>query len=158
MWDWCNAKCKLLKEPWTGKTIFRIAGPNEIDYGVESREIRNALTDFKYAGDGQQGANDIYLVGTGAFEMVLLEDNQATIRILESGRSPAFRHTDKTQHLNLAWLAEQFGRRHFVLVYVASILQAADIFTKPFSNAEKWDKLIKLLAIVSSPETERPQG
>ena len=56
VWDWCNAKCKLLKEPWTGKTIFRIAGPNEIDYGVESREIRNALTDFKYAGDGQQGA------------------------------------------------------------------------------------------------------
>ena len=84
--------------------------------------------------------------------MVLLEDNQATIRILESGRSPAFRRTDKTQRLNLAWLAEQFGRRHFVLVYVASILQAADIFTKPFSNAEKWDKLIKLLAIVSSPE------
>ena len=75
--------------------------------------------------------NDIYLVGTGAFEMVLLEDNQATIRILESGRSPAFRHTDKTQRLILAWLAEQFGRRHFVLVYVASILQAADIFTKP---------------------------
>ena len=85
--------------------------------------------------------------------MVLLEDNQATIRILEPGRSPAFRHTDKTQRLNLAWLAEQFGRKHFVLVYVASILQAADIFTKPFSNAEKWDKLIKLLAIVPSPNS-----
>ena len=49
MWDWCNAGSKLLREPWTGKTIFRIAGPNEIDYGVGSREIRNVLTDFKYA-------------------------------------------------------------------------------------------------------------
>ena len=152
VWDWCNANKKVLREPWTGKTVFRIAGPNEMDYGVESREIRNALTDFKYAGDGQQGMNDIYLVGAGASEMVLLEDDQATIRILESGRSRPFRHTDKTQRLILAWLAEQFGRRHFVLVYVASILQAADIFTKPLSNAEEWDKLIKLLAIVSSPE------
>ena len=31
------------------------------------------MTDFKYAGDGQQGMNDIYLVGARAFEMVLLE-------------------------------------------------------------------------------------
>ena len=64
---------KVLRAPRTGKTVFRIAGPNEIDYGVGSREIRNALTDFKYAGDGQQGMNDIYLVGARAFEMVLLE-------------------------------------------------------------------------------------
>ena len=78
---------------------------------------------------------------------MFLEDNQATIRILESGRSPAFRHADKTQRLNLAWLAEQFQRKQFTLVYVPSLLQAADIFTKPFTSTEKWNKLLKLLGL-----------
>ena len=35
---------------------------------------------------------------------VVLEDNQAIIRILESGKSPAFRHADKTQRINLGWI------------------------------------------------------
>ena len=30
---------------------------------------------------------------------VFVEDNQATIRILENGKSPTFRHTDKTQRV-----------------------------------------------------------
>ena len=62
-----------------GVTVFRIPGPNEVDYGVESREIRNALTDSCYVGQGREGSMDIYLIGKGAFEMVFLEDNQATI-------------------------------------------------------------------------------
>ena len=136
-----------MKSEWTGMTIFRLPGPNEIDYGVESREIRNALTDSCYVGQGREGSMDIYLIGKGTFEMVFLEDNQATIRILESGRSPAFRHADKTQRLNLAWLAEQFQRKHFTLVYVPSMLQAADIFTKPFTSTEKWNQLLKLLGL-----------
>ena len=79
--------------------------------------------------------------------MVFLEDNQATIRIIESGRSPSFRHTDKTQRLNLSWLAEQFKRKHFKLVYVGSTLQAADILTKPFANSEKWKRAVHLVAV-----------
>ena len=147
-WDWSSREGqRVMKSEWTGMTIFRIPGPNEIDYGVESREIRNALTDSCYVGQGREGSMDIYLIGKGTFEMVFLEDNQATIRILESGRSPAFRHADKTQRLNLAWLAEQFQRKHFTLVYVPSMLQAADIFTKPFTSAEKWNQLLKLLGL-----------
>ena len=37
---------------------------------------------------------------------IVLEDNQATIRILESGKPPAFRHNDKSQRLNLVWISE----------------------------------------------------
>ena len=147
-WDWSSREGqRVMKSEWTGMTIFRIPGPNEIDYGVESREIRNALTDSCYVGQGREGSMDIYLIGKGTFEMVFLEDNQATIRILESGRSPAFRHADKTQRLNLAWLAEQFQRKHFTLVYVPSMLQAADIFTKPFTSSEKWNQLLKILGL-----------
>ena len=55
----------------------------------------------------------------------------------ESGRSPAFRHTDKTQRVNLAWIAEQFRRKHHKLTHVSTELQASDILTKPFTT-EKW--------------------
>ena len=78
---------------------------------------------------------------------VFVEDNQATIRILENGKSPNFRHTDKTQRVNLSWLEEQFKRRWYKLVHGPSMLQAADILTKPFVNAEKWKLAVKLLAL-----------
>ena len=91
------------------------------------------------------------MAGPGSLEVLFLEDNQATIRILESGRSPSFRHTDKTQRLNLSWLSEQFKRKHFRLVYVGSSLQAADILTKPFTNSEKWKSALRLMGISSQP-------
>ena len=80
-----------------------------------------------------------------------MRTTEATIRILESGRSPSFRHTDKTQRLNLSWLSEQFKRKHFRLVYVGSSLQAADILTKPFTNSEKWESALRLMGISSHP-------
>ena len=146
-WDWTSPYASRITDSWTGKTIFRISGPDEVDYGIESREIRCGLTDEKYVGTERVGQNDIYLIGQGDFEPIVLEDNQATIRIIESGRSPAFRHCDKTQRLNLGWLAEQFRRKHFKLVYVPSLMQAADILTKPFTNAEKWGHALSLLGI-----------
>ena len=67
-----------------------------------------------------------------------VEDNQATIRILENGKSPTFRHTDKTQRINLSWLSEQYKRGWYDLRYGPSKMQVGDILTKPFTNAEKW--------------------
>ena len=78
---------------------------------------------------------------------MFVEDNQATIRILENGKSPTFRHTDKTQRVSLSWLEEQFKRRWYKLVHGPSMLQAADIFTKQFVSAEKWKLAVHLLAI-----------
>ena len=77
---------------------------------------------------------------------VFVEDNQATIRILENGKSPTFRHTDKTQRVNLSWLEEQFKRKWYKMVHCPSILQAADIMTKPFTNSEKWKFATALLS------------
>ena len=87
-------------------------GAGEANLEIEAKEIRDNLTDFDYVGDERTGSESVTLINNGSFEGVFLEDNQATIRILESGRSPAFRHTDKTQRVNLAWLAEQFRRKH----------------------------------------------
>eukprot|EP00439_Symbiodinium_sp_Y106_P019629 s5035_g2.t1 len=82
-----------------------------------------------------------------AIEPILLEDNQATIRIFESGKFPAFRHADKTQRINLGWIAEQFRRRHYKMAYINTMLQAADILTKPFTNLDKWTKALELMRV-----------
>ena len=78
---------------------------------------------------------------------VVLEDNQATIRVLESGKSPAFRHADKTQRLNLGWISEQFKRKHYELAYINTLRQAADVLTKPSTSAEKWNRALQLLCV-----------
>ena len=113
----------------------------EADLEIEAKEIRDNLTDFDDSGNERIGNENVTLINNGSFEGIFLEDNQATIRILESGRSPAFRHTDKTQRVSLAWLAEQFRRKHYKLTHVSTELQAADILTKRFTNAEKCSSL-----------------
>ena len=39
---------------WTGKTFFRVYGPYESDYSVESMEIREAITDYEFVGRGRR--------------------------------------------------------------------------------------------------------
>ena len=123
---------------WTGKTFFRVYGPYESDYNIESVEIREAITDYEFVGREKEGECMISMFSPRSIKGVFVEDNQATIRILENGKSPTFRHTDKTQRVNLSWLEEQFKRRWYKLVHGPSMLQAADILTKPFVSAEKW--------------------
>ena len=97
---------------WTGKTYFLMRGAGGADLDIEAKEIRENLTDFDYAGNEQIGNENGTLINNSSFEGIFLEDNQATIRILESGRSPAFRHTEKTQRVNLAWLAKPHSCVH----------------------------------------------
>ena len=87
-WGWEHERARALKSTWTGKTIFRIPLANEVDYGLEAREVRHAISDTSYLGAEREGVADIHVIGSGPFEVIFLEDNQATIRIMESGRSP----------------------------------------------------------------------
>ena len=43
-------------EPWTGRTMFRVYGPNDADYRVEGQEIREALTDWEFLGAEREGS------------------------------------------------------------------------------------------------------
>lgn len=73
------------------------------------------------------------------------EDNQAAIRIMESGKSNNIRHLARTHRVDLAWLHEQVVYGAAVLRYCDSNKMAADIFTKAFSSAEKWGDVCKLI-------------
>ena len=130
---------------WVGITCFRVYGPYEADLGIEACEVREALTDYDFIGNERSGDTLLNLIPPNSIQGVFVEDNQATIRILENGKSPTFRHTDKTQRVNLSWLEEQFRRKWYRLVHGPSMMQAADILTKPFTNAEKWKFAVHLL-------------
>ena len=45
-------------------------------------------------------------------------------------------------------MAEQFRRKHYDLAYISTLLQSADILTKPFTNIDKWKKAVFLIGHV----------
>lgn len=75
---------------WTGKTFFRGYGPYESDVNIESTEIREAITDYEFVGREKEGEGMISLFSPQSIKGVFVDDNQATIRILENGKSPTF--------------------------------------------------------------------
>ena len=148
--NWKRRGTRPVDKQWTGKTFFRVFGPYESDYEVESSEVRESLTDFEFVGQEKMGDYMVSLFPPKSIRGIFVEDNQATIRILENGKSPSFRHTDKTQRINLSWLSEQYKRGWYDLTYGPSKMQVADILTKPFTNAEKWRFALTIMSHVAS--------
>ena len=81
--------------------------------------------------------------------MVLWEDNQATSRMIISGRFPALRHVRRTHGVNLCWMHESYKQGIFALRDCHTDRMAADIFMKHFSNQEKWDHASFLIGVVT---------
>ena len=61
----------------------------------ESYALRHAADDYHYSPKGPEGDSSLILSAPHSIQPIVLEDN--TIRIMESGKSPAFRHADKTK-------------------------------------------------------------
>eukprot|EP00435_Cladocopium_sp_Y103_P007383 s1669_g2.t1 len=154
--NWKKRGERVVDIQWTGKTFFRVYGPYEADYGVESSEVRECLTDYDFVGQERMGEYMVSLFPPPSIRGVFVEDNQATIRILENGKSPTFRHSDKTQRINLSWLSEQYKRGWYDLTYGPSMMQVADILTKPFTNAEKWRFALALMSHVATKGRPAP--
>ena len=87
------------------------------------------------------------LLGRTTVQLVIHEDNQATILVAKKGYSPKLRHIERTHKVNLRSISEQLEEGTGVEIeYVDTAEQAADIFTKP-PVPQKWDRAIKLLGI-----------
>ena len=78
-------------------------------------------------------------------EMVLREDNQATICVIKNGYSPALRHMPRTHRVSVAWLSELIQEEEVDVQYCDTNEQAADIFTKPFTGIPKWRNALQLI-------------
>ena len=74
----------------------------------------------------------------------LMEDNQATIAIVTTGKNPSLRHVQRTQKVNIQWLHDVYQggipncSDRLKLTYVKTGEQKADIFTKPFTDLTAW--------------------
>ena len=66
------------------------------------------------------------------------DDNTALIACVRSGRSPTMRYRGKTHQVSVAWLKEACDPGVVNLVYAKSEDMAADVFTKGFSDPERW--------------------
>jgi hypothetical protein len=69
--------------------------------------------------------------------LTLCEDNQAMIRVIESGKNPTMRYLHRTHRVSVAWLHEIFLSDEFTIKYEVSAKMAADIFTKAFTDKGK---------------------
>jgi hypothetical protein len=77
-------------------------------------------------------------------ELEVLEDNEATIKIVRKGYSSKLRHISRTHRVNLASVKEVFENPNIALNYVGTLEQVADIFTKAL-EPQKWGAALDML-------------
>ena len=90
-------------------------------------------------------------------DLEIMEDNQATIKVVLKGYSPKLRHMARTHKVNLSSIKEVIDKESVVLEYVKTDLQAADIFTKALP-VNKWDNALQLLGIITPEALQKAYG
>jgi len=84
--------------------------------------------------------------------LVVHEDNQAMIKIVQSGRNPTMRYIGRTHGVSVAWLHETFKGDDLELAYEELARMAADIFTKAFDDNDKWRAACWLINVCDPKE------
>ena len=80
-------------------------------------------------------------------DLVMEQDDQATILVAKAGYSPKLRHITRTHKVDLGSIKEVLERDSVQIRYIASAEQAADVFTKAVAPAN-WEHALDLLKIV----------
>ena len=78
----------------------------------------------------------------------MLQDNQATMRVLQTGKAPTLRRFPCAHGVSLKWIFNAV-KDHANLCGCNTDGMAADIFAKHFINEERWVAACKLIGIVS---------
>ena len=79
---------------------------------------------------------------------IFLEDNQSTLRNIMTGKHVSLRHMSRTHRVNGHWISETCRQQPIDLGACESHLQAADMFTKRFTDGLKWRDVTRLVAIM----------
>ena len=89
-------------------------------------------------------------------QLTIMEDNQATIRVVLKGFSAKLRHVTRTHKIDISSIHEVIQRDNVDISYCETNDQAADIFTKALPPL-KWDNALQLLGMVKH-ECQAPVG
>jgi len=92
-----------------------------------------------------------------SIELIILEDNQATIKIVRKGYSSKLRHIYRTHKVNLGSIKEVLEEDNVTLMYCNTHFQAADIFTKALAPSA-WQNALDLLGIVTDATAYAVEG
>ena len=80
--------------------------------------------------------------------LYVFEDNEAVIKMIIKGRSPAMRHVSRTHRVALDWLFDRINLDPKIQIkYIDTKNQLADIFTKGNFTRDEWNHLLNLFNI-----------
>ena len=78
----------------------------------------------------------------------VFEDNEAVIKMIIKGRSPAMRHVSRTLRVALDWLFHRINLDPKIQIeYIDTKNQLADILTKGNFTRDEWNHLLNLFNI-----------
>ena len=81
-------------------------------------------------------------------KMVIMEDNDAVIKMCVKIRAPTMRHMARTHRIDVDALFERIhAEKGMCIKYINTKLQIADIFTKGSFSVQTWNTLCKLLQV-----------
>ena len=84
----------------------------------------------------------------GKGRLVVLEDNEAVIKMTVKGRSPNMRHVPRVHRVDLDGLFNLFKTDKAIAIrYVGTKQQIADILTKGQFTAQQWGVLVQLAQV-----------
>ena len=110
-------------------------------------EAELVAADFALRSQGLPGLEIAQALYGKDIELFFEEDNNIAITTMNNGFSPTMRHLGRTHRVSLRWLYEVCQSPHVKLRRCDTKDQAADIFTKPFTQADKWQNAINLVGI-----------
>ena len=85
---------------------------------------------------------------SGQSRLLVMEDNEAVIKMTIKGRSPTMRHVARTHRIDLDWLFERIRDDPGIfLKYINTKFQLADILTKGMFTADQWSSLCKMMVL-----------
>ena len=74
-------------------------------------------------------------------------NNTSTVAVVEKGASQKLAHLTRTHRVNLHWLGEVIASQGVHVSHILTNDQAADIFTKAFTDPAKWRELRHLVGV-----------
>ena len=86
----------------------------------------------------------------GKAKLLIMEDNEAVIKITIKGRSPNLRYVGRTHRVDLDFVSECFRKDTGIAIrYVGTKNQMADLLTKGSFTGPQWTTLVELLQLGS---------
>ena len=96
------------------------------------------------------------------YDAIFHEDNQAMIRVIETGRNPTMRYMHRTHRISIATLhainTGQVADTKIDCDCTTSAEMAADIFTKGFTDKVKWGHATRSVGIIDVADVPRSQS